>query len=178
MQWLNEPPLWNADGSTITVKSAPHTDFWRKTHDGGVRDTGHFYFERVTGNFTAEVKFTGDYRDLYDQAGMMVRLDDTIWMKCGVEFFEGLQNASVVVTHEFSDWSVLPLRSGPASLWLRIVREGYTGAVYYSTDSANYTLIRQAYLTAEPTLSVGVMCCAPIGGGISVTFEGFTVRGS
>jgi uncharacterized protein len=178
MQWLNEPPIWNAEGNTITVKSAPKTDFWRKTHDGGVRDTGHFYFERVTGNFTADVKFTGEYRDLYDQAGMMVRLDETVWMKCGVEFFEGVQNASVVMTHEFSDWSVQPLRNGPTSLWLRVVREGFTIAVYYSTDSAHYTMIRQAYFTAEPTVSVGVMCCAPTGSGISVTFEGFTVRGA
>ena len=147
------------------------------TAESAIRDI--FILSDVTGNFTADVKFTGEYRDLYDQAGMMVRLDETVWMKCGVEFFEGVQHASVVMTHEFSDWSVLPLRNGPSSLWLRVVRDGYSPSKsIYSIDSANYTMIRQAYLTAEPTLSVGVMCCSPTGSGISVTFEGFTVRGA
>ena len=175
MQWYNEPPFWKADGDTITVKAGPKTDFWRKTHDGAVRDTGHFYYRDVTGDFVAEVRFHAGYGALYDQAGLMVRLDDSNWLKCGIELFEGVQHASVVVTRDFSDWSVVPLREAPSTVWLRVVREGYTFTVSYSLDGAAYLTLRQAYLTHAPAVSVGVMCCAPVGDGFTAVFEGFTV---
>jgi len=178
MQWYNEPPSWTAEGDTITVTVGSKTDFWRKTHDGGVRDSGHFYFQEVTGDFVAEVRLSADYGALYDQAGLMVRLDDSNWLKCGIEFFEGMQHASVVVTRDFSDWSVVALKPAPSRLWLRVMREGYTFAVHYSLDGETYSMLRQAYLTHAPVVSVGVMCCAPIGDGFTVRFEGFAVRGA
>jgi regulation of enolase protein 1 (concanavalin A-like superfamily) len=174
MNWYHEPPSWWAKGNTIAITTGPRTDFWRKTHDGGIRDHGHFYYRPVTGDFMAQVKVTGHYTDLYDQAGMMVRLDEATWMKCGIEFVHGVQHASVVVTRDWSDWSVLPLPNPPA-IWLRVVRYGPTIEVYYSLNGQAYTMIRQAFLTEVPTVQVGVMAAAPTGNGFSVTFEDFSV---
>lgn len=178
MEWYNEPPTWHADAHTITLTAAPRTDFWRKTHDGGMRDNGHFFFERVTGDFTAEVKVRAGYAALYDQAGLMVRLDEATWLKCGIEFFEGVQHASAVVTRDYSDWSVVPLVPAPPALWLRVTRAGGTLEVRTSLDGATYRLLRQAYLTDAPAVSVGVMACAPTGDGFTAVFEGFAVRGA
>jgi hypothetical protein len=160
----------------MTATSAPKTDFWRITHDGGIRDSGHFYFDTISGDFTAEVKFSGQYRDLYDQAGLMVRFDESVWMKCGIEFFEGLQHVSAVVTREFSDWSMVPLPNPPDALWLRIIRRGATFDVRYSFDSMNYALLRSTTLTAEPAVGVGIMLCSPTGEGFTASFEGLTIR--
>ena len=55
------------------------------------------------------MKVTGAYWDQYDQAGLMVRFNERVWLKCGVEFVDGVQHASAVVTREHSDWSVAPL---------------------------------------------------------------------
>ena len=109
MQWFNEPPQWQHNGDEIHVSVAPGTDFWRKTHYGFIRDNGHLYVQRVAGDFVAEVKVAGAYRDLYDQAGLMVRIDDAHWVKTGIEFVHGVQYVSAVVTNDFSDWSVAPL---------------------------------------------------------------------
>jgi regulation of enolase protein 1 (concanavalin A-like superfamily) len=49
------------------------------------------------------VKVTGQFHDLYDQAGLMVRIDAENWMKCGVEFVDGKQNMSIVYTRDFSN---------------------------------------------------------------------------
>jgi regulation of enolase protein 1 (concanavalin A-like superfamily) len=174
MQWFNEPPSWKADGKTITVQVGPKTDFWRKTHDGGNRHHGHLYFQKVTGDFTASVKVTGQYVGLYDHAGIMVRLDEATWLKCGIEFVEGVQNASSVITHDWSDWAIRPL-ANPASIWLRVVRHGGTVEVYLSLDGATYDLIRQGYLTEVATVEVGVMAAAPTGTGFSVRFDDFTI---
>lgn len=176
MNWLNEPPAWQHDGDRITVTAGPITDFWRKTHYDFVRDNGHFYGATVEGDFVAEVKVSGQYRTLYDQAGMMVRLDETTWMKCGIEYVDGVQHASAVVTRDYSDWSIVPLPQNPLSIWLRVTRQGNAFEVHYSLDRAAYHLLRQTFLTLEPALAVGVMCASPDGDGFTATFEGYTVR--
>ncbi len=174
MQWYNEPPQWRDQNGVIEVTAGPLTDFWRKTHYDFIRDNGHFYYQSVTGDFTAEVKVTGQYRELYDQAGLMVRLDATTWLKCGIEFVNGLQNASVVVTRDYSDWSIASLSQNPPAIWLRVIRHDTALEVHYSLDGETYTLLRMTYLTSA-TVNVGPMCAAPDGNGFTVTFEGFTV---
>lgn len=174
MYWLNEPPTWAVDGEALTVMSAPQTDFWRKTHNGHIADNGHFYFQSVEGDFTAEVKVTGQYLDLYDQAGLMVRLNSETWLKCGIEFVDGVQYASTVVTRDFSDWSLVPL-DGPTSLWLRLKRYASTLEVHYSQDGHVFNIMRQAYFPPTAPLQVGMMICAPRGNGFPATFENFTL---
>jgi len=173
MEWFREPPSWKHEGDTITVTSAPGSDFWRKTHYGFIRDNGHFYHQPRTGDFTVEVKITGEYRDLYDQAGVMVRLDETTWMKCGIEFVHGAQFASAVVTRDYSDWSVVPLPQNLPSLWLRVKRSGSTIEVLYSLNGENYAMLRMTHLTDEP-VQAGIMTASPDGAGFTATFEGLT----
>ena len=176
MQWLNEPATWKDQNDVLTVHTAPKSDFWRKTHYGFVRDNGHFYSQTVTGDFIAEVKVSGNYHDLYDHAGLMVRLDEATWIKCGIEFFEGSQHVSAVVTRDYSDWSVIPASQNPPGLWLRVTRHGESIEIKYSFDGQSYMLLRQAHLTDAPTLSVGPMCASPEGNGFDATFEAFSVR--
>lgn len=173
MQWLNEPAAWRIEGETLTITAGPQTDFWRKTHDGGIRDNGHFYGREMAGDFSAQVKITGQYADLYDQAGLMVRLDTANWLKCGVEYVKGTQHVSAVVTRDWSDWSVLPLNN-PPEIWLRIVRQAATVETYFSVDGISYTMFRQAFLPEQSTVQVGPMIAAPIGHGFTARFEGFS----
>jgi regulation of enolase protein 1 (concanavalin A-like superfamily) len=176
MEWLNEAPHWTEYGETITMHSAPKTDFWRVTYNDIVIDNGHFYYERWSGDFQADVKISGKYTGLYDQAGLMVRVDGTHWMKCGVEFFEGKQHASVVVTRDFSDWSIVPLLPNVESFWVRVLRKGATIEVYYALDGESYQMLRQAYLTPLEAVEVGLLCASPVGDGFFVEFEGFKVQ--
>jgi uncharacterized protein len=175
MEWLNEPPRWSEQGGTLAVVTAAKTDFWRTTHYGFVRDSGHFRFDRVSGDFTAEVTVTGDYRKLYDQAGLMLRLDVEHWLKAGVEYVEGRRMLSAVVTRTFSDWSTAPAFEAPDPLRLRLSRHG--GAVRVEWASAKgFEMLRLAYLPerAAPAL-VGPMCCSPERAGLEARFSDFRI---
>ena len=111
--WLNAPPRWSGDARALEMETGEKTDFWRDTFYGFTRESGHAWLAPVTGDFSLSVRFRGGYETLYDQAGLMVRLDETTWLKCGVEFVDGVQHASVVVTRDHSDWSVVPLPEAP-----------------------------------------------------------------
>jgi len=158
----------------LSARAEAQTDFWRKTHDSGIRHGGHYYFNTVTGDFTARVKLSGDYNSQFDQAGLMVRIDERTWLKCGIEFLDGKQYASAVVTRDYSDWSVAPV-SSPPFIWIQCERQGGTFTVCYSLDGKEYVMIRQSYLTDEAVQQLGMMLAAPKGDGFSVLFEDFRI---
>jgi len=175
MRWHNEPAAWRADGARLTVTADPRTDFWRETHYGFVRGNGHLYAEDVEGDFDASVRVAGEYRQQYDQAGLMVYADHDLWLKCGIEFVDGGQQLSAVVTRAVSDWSVVPLSPAPAELWLRVERRGPDLQLHWSLDGDAFAMFRMARLTDGP-VRVGMMCAAPDGDGFPVIFTGFSVR--
>lgn len=177
MEWLNEPPAWRDEGGELSVATGEKTDFWRKTHYGFVRDDGHLRYRTVTGDFTASVLFSGSYEKLYDQAGLMVRIDEENWVKAGIEFVDGRQMLSVVVTRDFSDWSTAPGPSGSEWLALRITRHGQAMRVEGALPSPrpNYTLLRLAHLPIGDAVKVGPMCCSPERAGFKAKFRGFRI---
>jgi uncharacterized protein len=176
MDWYNEPPVWEVNNDLITLTSDAKTDFWRETHYGFIRDNGHFFYQQVAGDFISKVKISGKYQDLYDQAGLMVRLDEYHWLKCGIEFVNGVQQVSAVITRNYSDWSVIPLPQNPSTIWIRVHRRGTAIKVEYSLDATEYLMLRLGYLTSVEILNVGLMCASPEGNGFSVQFEKFQIH--
>jgi uncharacterized protein len=171
MRWLNEPPQWSGSDNQLVVKTAPKTDFWRITHYGFIRDNGHFYFSEIASDFTMEVTIRGEYKDLYDQAGIMLRVDEKYWIKTGIEYVDGIQNLSAVVTHDYSDWSRTPLPDAPESLRLKVERRQETIQIFYWEPPSGYVPFRMTYLPTSVALQVGLMCASPEGDGCVVTFE-------
>ena len=175
MQWLNEPGEWNPVGKGLSARAEPETDFWRKTNSDGIRHSGHFYFNSVAGDFAARVKLIGDYNSQYDQAGLMVRIDEQTWLKCGVEFLDGKQYASAVVTRDYSDWSIMPV-SNPPAIWIECERRGTTFTVGFSLNGTDYEMIRQSFLTEVTEQQLGLMFAAPKGKGFKIVFEDYEMK--
>ncbi len=53
---LNEPAHWRLDDGDLHVVTDRNTDFWRETHYGFTRDSGHFFGRDVAGDFTAQLR--------------------------------------------------------------------------------------------------------------------------
>lgn len=173
--WLNEPAEWAGDEGSLRLRTDPKTDFWRVTHYGFVRDSGHFAYREISGDFRADIVVRGAYEALYDQAGLMLRIDERTWLKCGVEFVDGVQQASAVVTRDYSDWSVVPLAANPPAIWLRLTRIREAVEIHYSLDGETYTLLRLAYLPPAATVQIGPMAASPDGDGFTAAFEAFSI---
>ena len=173
MEWLNPPQHWTLEHDTLHFSTEPGTDFWRTTHYGFVRDNGHLYGEQVSGDCTLEATFSADYDTLYDQAGLMLRLGETHWIKTGIEYTDGIQHLSVVVTNTYSDWSVLPLPSNPDRMHLRLTRRDDAVMIQYALQPDHWQLLRLAYFPTGPALA-GAMACTPerqTAPGLRVTFH-------
>ncbi len=78
--WLNRPKTVDLGGDTLDLVTDKATFFWRKTHDGFTRDSGHFLGIKAGARFTAQLCVRAQYEALYDQAGIMVRVDEQRWV--------------------------------------------------------------------------------------------------
>jgi regulation of enolase protein 1 (concanavalin A-like superfamily) len=177
MTWLNEPARVQYSEGVLNVRSRGKTDFWRKTFYGYINDNGHFMHLPVTGDFTFQARIDGNYGALYDQAGLMVRLDEKHWMKCGTELVENKRWASVVFTHDFSDWSTMEDLTQRGAVYWRVVRQKDSIEAKCSIDGEKFVTIRQGYFPPQQKVMVGVMCCAPEGGGFDATFDQLLLDG-
>ncbi|MBD3627527.1 DUF1349 domain-containing protein [Cyclobacterium sp.] len=170
-QWLNEPREWSINKSRLRWTTDRKSDFWRITHYDFVKNDGHFFYRELEGQFTCQLEFSGQYRDLYDQAGLMLRLDDANWIKAGIEYVDGIAKASVVVTRDFSDWSVLDLQENPANFWIQAKRGKDHVEISFSTDGVRFQLLRLAFFPPCASLQLGPMAASPKGKGFEIDFE-------
>ena len=176
MTWFNEPQGWEIVSPTKMIINVPsQTDYWRVAHYGFTVDDAPFYYATYGGEFEAKVKITGNYVTTFDQMGLMLRIDHENWIKTGVEYVDGKQKASSVVTHKTSDWSVVELDNAPKSIWIKVVRKLDAVEIFYSLDDIKYIMLRMCWLQDNAPVMVGLMGASPDGEGFEAIFEDFKV---
>jgi uncharacterized protein len=178
VEWLNEPAKWGRNGDELEIFTETQTDFWRVTGEGigAIRDNGHFYGERISGEFDLAVDVYGDFKDQYDQAGVMVRIDDRQWFKTGVEYLNGRPRFSTVVTFDYSNWMFSDLPNSFDHMSIRISHRGDEAQIHRSLDGGPEEFSAHLYLPPGQEKLVGIMCAAPKGSGFDVRFRNFVVN--
>lgn len=176
MQWFNEPEKWTVENQALSMFITPKSDYWRISHYGFTVDDAPFYYALYGGEFEVKVKITGDYKNRFDQAGLMLRIDEQNYIKAGIEFVDGVYNLSTVVTHKTSDWSVIALEKPVPFIWIKAVRRLDAVEVFYFFDDKTYTMMRNAWMQDNTPMMVGVMGACPDGDGFNVKFENFKVK--
>lgn len=174
--WHNEPTHWSMSDEELRVTCAPNSDFWQQTYYGFVPDSGHFFGCEVEGDFCATVEFSGSYRVLYDQVGLMLRRDRTHWIKTGIEYSDGVTNFSTVVTRDLSDWSVVqrPAVSGPQAVRLTRVKDAIL--THYRDDEGQWQLMRLANFSVAGIVTLGPVACSPLRDAGDIPFEAIIHR--
>jgi uncharacterized protein len=173
--WLNEPAEWSLDDGGLRVVTDASTDFWRETHYGFTRHSGHLFGKPVSGGATATLRIRAAYESLYDQAGMMIRIDEANWVKAGIELSDGAAQLSSVATFGRSDWATGLFHGDAADFWLRATVDRGVLRLQASTDGLRWPLLRLCPFPAEARYTVGPMCCTPGRAGLAVVFSDFSV---
>ncbi|MEU2610331.1 DUF1349 domain-containing protein [Micromonospora sp. NPDC007271] len=172
--WLNPPERAEESGDGLLVRPREGSDFWRRTSYGFVHDDGSALLAPFPVGSAVEVGFRLDYTAQFDQAGVLVRVDDRRWTKAGVEISDGLPQVGAVVTDELSDWSVAPVPDWSGrEVTVRVSRAGEALTVRARVDGEPWRLVRLAPLDPAAEASAGPYCCSPSRGGLVVRFTGW-----
>lgn len=123
------------------------------------------------------VTIQGEYKSRFDQTGLMLRLDQTNWIKFGVEYLENHINISAVVTRDRSDWSMIKLQNIPSEVELKMIRRIDAVEFLYRLNSqSEYSLLRLAYFPEINPVMAGMMAASPDGEGFKAIFNDFKVK--
>lgn len=171
--WLNEPKVWTRADGVLQVTTDHGTDFWRETHYGFTRHSGHLLALQTGNAFTAQLRIRANYQALYDQAGIMLLLDEQRWLKAGIELSDGRAMLSSVLTNGRSDWATGPYEHDPSDFWMRLTVAHGVLRVQVSADGRHWPLLRLAPFPEAATYRVGPMCCTPERAGLTVRFSEF-----
>lgn len=158
-------------GGTLEVVTDRETDFWRETHYGFIRDSGHFLGVEAPSDLTCQFRIRGMFETLYDQAGIMVRANERQWVKAGIELSDGRAMLSSVRTDGNSDWATAPYGADPTDFWMRATLKNGVLRLQVSSDGRHWPLARLCPFPAASSCLVGPMACSPKGGGLRVLFS-------
>ena len=111
-EWSNGVPyhIIEAGGNAINITPTPNLDYWSKAFYEPllIKNDAPCLLTRVAADAEATLTtaFTLKLRAQFDQAGIMVLVDENTWVKAGIEFTDGSPRLSCVVTNDgYSDWS-------------------------------------------------------------------------
>ncbi|SCL64938.1 DUF1349 domain-containing protein [Micromonospora peucetia] len=174
-EWCNEPVrVERGPAGELLVQPAGGSDLWRHTSYGFVHDDAPALLAPLPVGEAVEVAFNLDYGEQFDQAGVLVRVDERNWVKAGVEVSDGQPQVGAVVTREVSDWSVapVPLWAG-REVTVRVSRGRDALTVRARPDDQPWRLVRLAPLAPEAVATAGPYCCSPTRAGLRVRFTGW-----
>ncbi|UOE94792.1 DUF1349 domain-containing protein [Alkalihalobacillus sp. LMS39] len=177
LEWRCEPKKWFLDktSSQLVLETDPETDYWQKTHYGFEVDNGHFLFTKTNKNFRLTTKVDAFPKTKYDQAGLMIRFSEDMWVKTSLEYIpDGLSKLGAVVTNRgYSDWSTQYVDCKTVQLYYRISKIEQNCYIDVSWDGEEWNQIRIAHLDVpkDATVLAGIYACSPQGQEQEVRFD-------
>jgi regulation of enolase protein 1 (concanavalin A-like superfamily) len=173
--WTRTPVSQKLENGHLIVEAAEGSDWWRITSYGFIHDDGHALLREFPQDSSIEVSFVLNFKEQFDQCGILIRSDEENWTKAAVEFSDGHPQLGAVVTRSQSDWS-----TGRVSEWIgkevtiRVSRSGDALTVRAKADE-DYRLVRVAPLDSRRSWTAGPMLCAPTRAGFVATLTSWRV---
>jgi regulation of enolase protein 1 (concanavalin A-like superfamily) len=176
--WHNPPARRQVSADAATFQPEEGSDFWQQTSYGFSRDSGQALLMPLRRPAAMEVTFEGTFANQFDQAGLLLRVNDVLWLKAGVEFADGVLCAGAVVTRGTSDWSLAPSREwsgGP--MVVRVSLSDDVAIVRARVAGGDWKLLRVAPFELNPhaVVSGGPYACCPSRAGLVARFSAWRV---
>jgi regulation of enolase protein 1 (concanavalin A-like superfamily) len=114
-----------------------------------------------------------DYKNRYDQCGLLLRLDAGNWIKLSTELETSKLSmlGSVVTNLGYSDWATTELDYVPREMWYRFSKRGADLLLQCSDNGRSWRQLRIAHIHApSATIQGGIYACSPTDGRFNCTF--------
>ncbi len=172
--WMNRPDWVLGTAGQLSFETRKGSDFWRQTHYGFERASGHALLFDVPPRFAAEITFSAKFETKYEQAGLLLWDSDAHWIKAGVEFADGQPTLAVVVTRGRSDWSMAPVVV-PTDDWTIRLTATDSAVILHARVGDRWQILRVADFVVGQAARLGPMACSPESEGLSVAFRDFRI---
>lgn len=177
--WRNAPvAVTQTPAGGLRVQAVQGSDAWQKTSYGFERESEHGLLRPFELDTAVEVEFVADMSRQFDQAGVIVRVDEEHWVKAGAEYADGVLRLSTVVTDVYSDWSTAPVPHWQdKKVTIRASWAAGALSVRAKVEGEEFELIRLAPWSPHENAVVvaGPYLCAPERAGFTAEFTKWQV---
>ncbi|MGL1891540.1 MAG: DUF1349 domain-containing protein [Spirochaetaceae bacterium] len=186
--WICEPQKYEITTEKVVITTEPETDLWQRSFYGFRNDNAPSLLVKSSDNFTFTTRVDFEYKELFDQCGVIVYFDSDNWFKASIEFenSEFSRIGSVVTNMGYSDWATTDITL-PAFVWYRLSRRGADFLIESSFDGITFNQVRIFHLhklgettqemgRSNPPLPVeqpvrfGLYACSPLKSSFTATF--------
>lgn len=193
-QWINQPREHRISSDIVEIITEPGTDFWQRTYYGFRNDNAPALLLENNYNFTFTTHVTFNYREQFDQCGIIIYIDGENWFKASVEYEkEDLSRLGSVVTNNgYSDWATTNIPT-PTSLWYRLSRRGPDFLIEFSPNGSIFEQMRIFHLHClgatteemgrqnpplppEQSIRFGIYACSPLNSSFKAQFTNLTLE--
>jgi len=193
-RWINKPDCCQIGSDSVEIITEPGTDFWQRSYYGFRNDNAPALLFESDQNFTFTAHATFNYKNLFDQCGLIIYIDCENWFKASIEFendkFSRL--GSVVTNQGYSDWATNDIET-PSSIWYRLSRRGPDFLIESSFNGHGFRQMRIFHLhnlgettvemgkqnpplPAGGTISFGLYACSPSESSFKAVFSDFKLE--
>ena len=178
-RWMNEPTSHSISESGVSMTAPSGSDFIIDPRGGNEKANAPFLFSSFGSEFTVQATVTGEFKEEFDSACLMVYADTTHWAKlCYEQTDRGVPAVVSVVTSEHSDdCNGESISSGP--LRLQVSRSGRVCAFHYALPDEPWKMkriFRFPMEKADEALHVGLVGQSPAGNGCRVHFSELSLQ--
>ncbi len=177
--WINQPTNFELNGNNLTIQTQPGTDFWQRTYYGFQNDNAPAFLTKIEDDFTFTVKTNFDYKNQYDQCGILLYQNSENWVKASIENENKTMArlGSVVTNLGFSDWATTDIPATISELWYRLSRRGQDFYIEFSEDGENFKQMRVLHMHKPISIArVGVYACSPLQSNFKAVFSEFKIE--
>lgn len=179
MNWMNRPSYAIVGKSRIVMETEPYTDLWYNHHLHLQKFNAPALLLPIHQDFTLSFKMQWQFHTLYDQAGLLVVADQSLWCKAGVEYRDEQSSSicSTVTYGGFSDWAGMPISSGITSMYFRVHRWQNEFFVEFSFNGNQFKWLREFSLPLRTDkIQIGVYACSPQNSSFDVEFTDMVIE--
>ena len=156
---------------SLKIKAHPRSDYFVDPADGKKSLNAPFYYVETNKDFTIRAKVTNSFKSVYDACALMVKSDETCWVKFCFELTDiGTHSVVSVVTNGVSD-DANGVDIQGNSVYLQAAKKGKLFALHYSLDGNEYKMVRFFTLPVKETVKLGFVAQSPLGEGGDCLFE-------
>lgn len=176
LTWSERPESMELTADGLAVGTAAGTDLWQRTHYGFQRSNAPALLATFDGDFRIETAVAFEPVHQYDQAGLLIWLSPSCWLKASIEFEPNAPSrlGSVVTNAAWSDWATQDVPASVRKARYRITRSAGDYVVEYSEDGGAWSQLRVAHLhedDGEHPVRAGLYACSPSGKGFKPCFR-------